>query len=66
MQAIGLNRLFGSIITSPGLDYRMLPTISFCISILIAFATGTVRFHCIKETFEIIAHFYSHRSLGVQ
>jgi Na+/H+ antiporter NhaC len=41
MQAIGLNRLFGSIITSPGLDYQMLPTISFCISILIAFATGT-------------------------
>lgn len=41
MQAIGLNRLFGSIITSPGLNYQMLPTISFCISILIAFATGT-------------------------
>lgn len=41
MQAVGLNRLFGAIITSPGLDYKMLPTISFCISILIAFATGT-------------------------
>eukprot|EP00804_Cyclotella_cryptica_P019474 CCRYP_006623-RA/>CCRYP_006623-RA protein AED:0.04 eAED:0.04 QI:834/1/1/1/1/0.85/7/880/496 len=41
MQAVGLNRLFGAIITSPGLDYKMLPTISFCTSILIAFATGT-------------------------
>ena len=41
MQAIGLNRVFGSIITSPGLNPEMLPTLSFFISILIAFATGT-------------------------
>lgn len=41
MQDIGLNRVFGAIITSPGLNYEMLPTLSFFISILIAFATGT-------------------------
>jgi hypothetical protein len=41
MQAVGLNRLFGAIITNPALDYTVLPTLSFIISILIAFATGT-------------------------
>jgi hypothetical protein len=41
MQAVGLNRLFGAIITNPALNYTSLPTLSFVISILIAFATGT-------------------------
>jgi Na+/H+ antiporter NhaC len=40
MQAVGLNRLFGEIITG-SLDYRVLPTLSFVISVMIAFATGT-------------------------
>jgi len=40
MQAVGLNRLFGEIITN-SLDYRVLPTLSFVISVMIAFATGT-------------------------
>lgn len=41
MQAVGLNRLFGAIITNPALNFKVLPTLSFIISILIAFATGT-------------------------
>ena len=41
MKAVGLNRLFGAIVTNPAFDYTLLPTISFVISILIAFATGT-------------------------
>eukprot|EP00571_Detonula_confervacea_P007203 CAMPEP_0172328688 /NCGR_PEP_ID=MMETSP1058-20130122/60477_1 /TAXON_ID=83371 /ORGANISM="Detonula confervacea, Strain CCMP 353" /LENGTH=1233 /DNA_ID=CAMNT_0013045815 /DNA_START=448 /DNA_END=4149 /DNA_ORIENTATION=- len=41
MQAVGLDRFFGEIITNPALDYRMLPTITFIIAILIAFSTGT-------------------------
>lgn len=41
MKAVGLNRLFGAIVTNPSFDYTLLPTISFVISILIAFATGT-------------------------
>lgn len=41
MQAVGLNRYFGEILTNGALDYRMLPTLSFVVSILIAFATGT-------------------------
>jgi len=40
MQAVGLNRLFGEIITN-SLDYRVLPTLSFVISVMFAFATGT-------------------------
>jgi hypothetical protein len=41
MQAVGLDRLFGEIITNEGLDYRILPTLSFVIAILIAFSTGS-------------------------
>ena len=41
MQAVGLNRFFGEILTNPALDYRMLPTLTFIIAILIAFSTGT-------------------------
>lgn len=41
MEAVGLNRFFGEILTNPALDFRMLPTLTFIISILIAFATGT-------------------------
>jgi len=41
MQAVGLDRFFGEILTNPALDYRMLPTITFIIAILIAFSTGT-------------------------
>jgi len=41
MTAVGLNRLFGAIVTNPALNYQILPTLSFIISILIAFATGT-------------------------
>lgn len=41
MQAVGLDRFFGEILTNPNLDYRMLPTLTFIISILIAFSTGT-------------------------
>lgn len=41
MQAVGLDRFFGEILTNPALDYRMLPTLTFIIAILIAFATGT-------------------------
>ncbi|KAL3800358.1 hypothetical protein HJC23_003654 [Cyclotella cryptica] len=41
MKAVGLNRLFGAIVTNPALNYQILPTLSFIISILIAFATGT-------------------------
>lgn len=41
MQAVGLNRLFGAIVTSDNFDYTILPTLSFVISVLIAFATGT-------------------------
>jgi len=41
MTAVGLNRFFGEILTNPALDYRMLPTLTFIIAILIAFATGT-------------------------
>lgn len=40
MQAVGLNRLFGEVITSK-IDYRALPTLSFVISVMIAVATGT-------------------------
>jgi hypothetical protein len=39
MQAVGLNRLFGSIVTNPALNYTVLPTLSFIISILIAFVS---------------------------
>lgn len=41
MQAVGLDRFFGEILTNPNLDYRMLPTLTFVIAILIAFSTGT-------------------------
>lgn len=41
MQAVGLDRFFGEILTNPALDYRMLPTLTFVIAILIAFSTGT-------------------------
>ena len=41
MQAVGLNRLFGEVLTNGALDYRMLPTLTFIVSVLIAFATGT-------------------------
>ena len=41
MQAVGLDRFFGEILTDEALDYRMLPTLTFIISILIAFATGS-------------------------
>lgn len=41
MKAVGLNRLFGAIITNPALNYQFLPTLSFVISVLIALATGT-------------------------
>lgn len=41
MSAVGLNRFFGEILTNPALDYRMLPTLTFIIAILIAFSTGT-------------------------
>jgi len=41
MQAVGLNRFFGDVLTNEGLDYRMLPTLTFIVSVLIAFATGT-------------------------
>jgi hypothetical protein len=41
MQAVGLDRFFGEILTSDALDYRMLPTLSFVIAIFIAFSTGT-------------------------
>ena len=33
---------------SDGLDYRILPTLSFVISMLIAFATGTVSVFLLK------------------
>lgn len=41
MQAVGLNRFFGEVLTNEALDYRMLPTLTFIVSVLIAFATGT-------------------------
>jgi len=41
MQAVELDRFFGEILTNPNLDYRMLPTLTFVIAILIAFSTGT-------------------------
>merc|ERR1712127_417767 len=41
MEAVGLNRFFGEILTNPALDYRMLPTLTFIIAILIAFSKGT-------------------------
>jgi len=41
MQAVGLNRFFGDVLTNEALDYRMLPTLTFIVSVLIAFATGT-------------------------
>lgn len=41
MQSVGLDRFFGEILTNPALDYRMLPTLTFIIAMLIAFATGT-------------------------
>ena len=41
MQAVGLNRFFGEILQNEALDYRMLPTLTFIIAILIAFSTGT-------------------------
>lgn len=41
MQAVGLNRFFGEILTNEALDYRILPTLTFIIAILIAFSTGT-------------------------
>jgi len=41
MQAVGLDRFFGELLTNPNLDYRMLPTLTFVIAILIAFSTGT-------------------------
>jgi Na+/H+ antiporter NhaC len=41
MTAVGLNRFFGEILTNPALDYRILPTLTFIIAILIAFSTGT-------------------------
>lgn len=41
MKGVGLNRLFGAILTNPDFDYTLLPTISFVISLLITFATGT-------------------------
>ena len=41
MQAVGLDRFFGEILTNPNLDYRMLPTLTFVIAILIAFSTGS-------------------------
>ena len=41
MKAVGLNRLFGAIVTNPNFDFTILPTLSFVISVLIAFSTGT-------------------------
>ncbi|KAL7466078.1 hypothetical protein ACHAXS_006376 [Conticribra weissflogii] len=41
MSAVGLDRFFGEILKSDALDYRMLPTLSFIIAMIIAFATGT-------------------------
>jgi len=41
MQAVGLDRFFGEILQNEALDYRMLPTLTFIIAILIAFSTGT-------------------------
>lgn len=41
MVAVGLDRFFGELIVESDLDYRMLPTISFVISMFVAFATGT-------------------------
>ena len=35
------DRFFGAIIGNDALDYRALPTLTFIISILIAFATGS-------------------------
>lgn len=36
------DRFFAEVITADALDYRMLPTLTFIISMLIALATGTV------------------------
>lgn len=41
MVSVGLNRFFGHLITNDALDYRLLPTLTFVISIMIAFATGS-------------------------
>lgn len=41
MSLVGLNRFFGAVVTNPALSYTVLPTLSFIISVLIAFATGT-------------------------
>jgi len=41
MKAVGLNRFFGEVLTDPALDGAMLPTLTFIVAILIAFATGT-------------------------
>lgn len=35
------DRFFSEILTNPALDLRLLPTLTFSISILIAFATGS-------------------------
>jgi len=39
--AVGLDRFFGDLIVNGSLDYRMMPTISFLVSLFVAFATGT-------------------------
>jgi len=41
MTAVGLDRFFGVLISESNLNYQMLPTISFVVSMVIAFATGT-------------------------
>eukprot|EP00586_Coscinodiscus_wailesii_P000368 CAMPEP_0172487608 /NCGR_PEP_ID=MMETSP1066-20121228/16735_1 /TAXON_ID=671091 /ORGANISM="Coscinodiscus wailesii, Strain CCMP2513" /LENGTH=792 /DNA_ID=CAMNT_0013254313 /DNA_START=67 /DNA_END=2445 /DNA_ORIENTATION=+ len=41
MKAVGLNRLCSQLIVGSSLDPGMLPTISFIVSVFIAFATGT-------------------------
>lgn len=41
MTAVGLDRFFGVLIAESNLNYQMLPTISFVVSMIVAFATGT-------------------------
>lgn len=41
LECLMADRFFGAIIGNDALDYRALPTLTFIISILIAFATGS-------------------------
>lgn len=41
MTDVGLDRFFGVLIVESDLNYQMLPTISFVVSMVVAFATGT-------------------------